>query len=52
MAKTKMRCPFNDKLCVECQLYRGRHYYLCACPDYRGYIKLKEKSTGRQQDAD
>lgn len=39
MAKTKMLCPFNNKLCIECQLYRGRHYYLCACPEYRGYIK-------------
>ena len=42
MAKTKMRCPFNDKLCIECQLYRGRHYFLCACKDYRGYIKPKD----------
>ena len=45
MAKTKMRCPFNDKLCIECQLYRGRHYYLCACQDYRGHIKPKDEIT-------
>ena len=43
MAKTPMRCPFNDKLCVECTLYRGRHYYLCNCEHYRGYIKPKNK---------
>jgi len=39
MAKTPMRCPFNDKLCKECQIYRGRHYYLCAKENYRGHIK-------------
>ena len=43
MAKTPMRCPFNDKLCIECTLYRGRHYYLCNCEHYRGYIKPKDK---------
>ena len=41
MAKTPVRCPFNDKLCIECTLYRGRHYYLCNCEHYRGYIKPK-----------
>jgi hypothetical protein len=43
MAKTPMRCPFNDKLCSECTLYRGRHYYLCNCEHYRGYIKPNNK---------
>jgi hypothetical protein len=43
MAKTPMRCPFNDKLCIECTLYRGRHYYLCNCEHYRGYIKPTNK---------
>jgi hypothetical protein len=38
MAKTKMICPFSHKLCEECPLYRGRHYYLCFCDKYRGYI--------------
>ena len=38
MAKTKMMCPFSDKLCKECALYRGRHYYLCFCEKYRGYM--------------
>ena len=43
MAKLPMRCPFNEKLCEECQLYRGRHYYLCTNEHYRGYIKSKKK---------
>jgi len=38
MAKTKMICPFSRNLCVECGHYRGRHYYLCFCKTYRGYL--------------
>jgi hypothetical protein len=38
MAKTSMICPFSRKLCVECELYRGRHYFLCFCEKYRGHI--------------
>ncbi len=38
MAKTKMLCPFTRELCRECAQYRGRHYYLCFCSKYRGYI--------------
>ena len=38
MAKEKMICPFSNRLCEECALYRGRHYYLCFCEKYRGYI--------------
>lgn len=43
MAKTLMRCPFNEKMCKDCELYRGRHYYLCTCEKYRGYIKSKQR---------
>ena len=43
MAKAEMICPFSGKLCKECALYRGRHYYLCFCKQYRGYVK----QTGR-----
>jgi hypothetical protein len=44
MAKTIMLCPFSYRLCDECPLYRGRHYYLCFCKKYRGYIgESKEK---------
>jgi hypothetical protein len=38
MAKAEMICPFSSKLCKECALYRGRHYYLCFCKRYRGYV--------------
>ena len=43
MAKLPVRCPFNGRLCIECTLYRGRHYYLCNCENYRGYIKPNNK---------
>lgn len=42
MAKEKMLCPFNGRLCRECPLYRGRHYYLCFNKSYRGHLE----STG------
>ncbi len=43
MAKEQVLCPFSKKLCAECALYRGRHYYLCYCQDYRGYLGEKGK---------
>jgi hypothetical protein len=43
MAKEDMLCPFSGKLCRECPLYRGRHYYLCFNKKYRGHL---EKSGG------
>ena len=45
MAKTPMLCTFNEKLCKECHIYRGRHYYLCTCEKYRGYIRPSNKVT-------
>jgi len=38
VAKTEMVCPFSNKACEECALYRGRHYYLCFCTKYRGHL--------------
>ena len=38
MAKTIMKCPFSDKVCAECAIYRGRHYFLCFASKYRGRI--------------
>jgi hypothetical protein len=38
MAITNMVCPFSTKICSECAYYRGRHYYLSLCENYRGYI--------------
>jgi hypothetical protein len=43
MAKEEMLCPFTGKLCGECPLYRGRHYYLCFSKKYRGHL---EKPAG------
>ncbi len=37
MAKVKMACPISGGVCVECAIYRGRHYYLCFAPKYRGH---------------
>lgn len=34
-----MICPFTGKLCRECALYRGRHYYLCFSKKYRGHLE-------------
>jgi len=48
MAKTKMLCPFTHKLCRECAQYRGRHYYLCFCNKYRGYIGDPEERAERE----
>lgn len=39
MAKTTMICPFSEKACKKCGAYRGRHYFLCYCEHYRGYVK-------------
>ena len=47
MAKEKVLCPFSNKLCEECALYRGRHYYICYCHSYRGYLGGKKKSRGQ-----
>lgn len=48
MAKEKMLCPFSKKACRECPLYKGRHYYLCYCSKYRGYIEDSESKTKRE----
>ena len=42
MAKEDMLCPFSGKLCRECSLYRGRHYYLCFSKKYRGHLEKPE----------
>jgi len=43
MAKIKMMCPFSGRLCKECPLYRGKHYYLCFSKTYRGALPGAEK---------
>jgi hypothetical protein len=32
MAKKKM-CPISKKICTDCTVYLGRHYYTCMTPD-------------------
>ena len=45
MAKDKVKCPFSNKICRECALYRGRHMNLCYIPDYRGYLGVNRQPT-------
>jgi hypothetical protein len=45
MAKIDMLCPFTQRLCDECALYRGRHYYLSSCKQCRGYIGESKENT-------
>jgi hypothetical protein len=45
VAKTEMACPFSGKLCKECAVYRGRHYYLCFCGQYRGHVEQSGKAN-------
>jgi hypothetical protein len=45
MAKEDMICPFTGKLCRECPIYRGRHYYLCFNKKYRGHIEKPGEDT-------
>lgn len=52
MAKTSMICPFSNKLCVECELYRGRHYFLCFSKKYRGYLGPLKESDQLNRAAD
>jgi hypothetical protein len=46
MAKEDMLCPFSGKLCRECPLYRGRHYYLCFSKKYRGHLEKPREAAG------
>ena len=48
MAKSNMLCPFSNKECFECPQFRGRHYYLCFNPKYRGYLG-DQKNEKKQQ---
>jgi hypothetical protein len=50
MAKEKMLCPFSGKMCQECPLYRGRHYYLCFNQHYRGHLKDADETGAVKKD--
>ena len=47
LAKIEMLCPFSGGLCKECPQYRGRHYYLCFCQKYRGYLGNSGQRSGK-----
>jgi hypothetical protein len=36
MAKIAMACPFTHQVCMECPIFRGRHFYLCFAKALRG----------------
>jgi hypothetical protein len=38
MAKVQMVCPFSKGPCVECSVFRGRHYYFCFMKGHRGSV--------------
>ena len=38
MAKVAMTCPFSKRMCRDCAVYRGSHYYLCFKKEYRGCL--------------
>jgi hypothetical protein len=38
MAKEKMVCPVSKTMCIDCAIYRGRHYNLCFSKGYRGSL--------------
>jgi hypothetical protein len=48
MAKVSMLCPFSHEMCRECPQYRGRHYYLCFCKKYRGYLGNSSVQTEKK----
>jgi len=56
MAKIAMACPFSGKMCRDCAVYRGSHYYLCFKKEYRGCLlgdngkNSKEKSVYGMKD--
>ncbi|MGB9630211.1 MAG: hypothetical protein ACPL6D_16265 [Thermodesulfobacteriota bacterium] len=41
MAKKEMICPFSGRLCKNCAVYTGRHYFLCYSKNYRGSIRVR-----------
>jgi hypothetical protein len=46
VAKKEMLCPFSGRVCEECPLYRGRHYFLCFCEHYRGHLNKTGDNGG------
>ena len=36
MAKISTTCPFSNKVCTECAIYRGKHHYLSILKQHQG----------------
>jgi hypothetical protein len=45
MAKLNMVCPFTQRVCVECPIYRGRHFYHCFSKSISGSEWEKTKHS-------
>jgi hypothetical protein len=48
MAKILMKCPFSSKACVECAIYRGRHFYLYSAKRYCGHERDMLQHSGME----
>lgn len=55
MAKHKILCPISGGACIECAIYRGRHYYLCYSKSFRGTSfdpeRIKELKSAEAKEA-
>ena len=36
VSKNIVKCPLSGKACINCSLYRGRHFNVCFQDHYRG----------------
>lgn len=52
MAKEEMICPITKGICVNCPIYRGRHYYMCYSKTYKGCLLDKEKIDETESKSD
>ncbi|HOJ42582.1 MAG TPA: hypothetical protein PK800_00530 [Syntrophorhabdaceae bacterium] len=43
MAKLKMLCPISKTACIDCPIYRGRHFYLCFSNGYQDALIEKDQ---------
>jgi hypothetical protein len=57
MVKISMTCPFSNKACMECAVYRGRHFYLCSVKGDRGckwdtsqHSSIKSRKTHEKEE--
>lgn len=48
MAKKEMICPLSGRLCRNCAVYTGRHYFLCYSKSYKGSLGIREDEEWRR----